>query len=143
MSASCRPTCSAATDVAAHPDSQAAPGRRGTDDTGLPVLDREHLNGIKRGHIWACLSDGGYIYTTRVGKLRVRQASIAPRSPRDNLSALSTHRRPRRSLAKYPGSRPAQDIAPPPARKHGIVPERRERVRRPCPLVSCRRQCYK
>lgn len=34
----------------------------GTDDTGLPVLDRDHPNGIKRGHIWAYLSDGGYIY---------------------------------------------------------------------------------
>jgi len=22
------------------------------DDTGMPVLDREHPNGIKRGHLW-------------------------------------------------------------------------------------------
>ncbi len=34
----------------------------GTHDTGLPVLDRDHPNGIKRGHMWAYLSDGGYIY---------------------------------------------------------------------------------
>jgi len=34
----------------------------GTDDTGLPVLDRDHPNGIKRGHMWAYVSDGGYIY---------------------------------------------------------------------------------
>jgi hypothetical protein len=34
----------------------------GTDHTGLPVLDRDHPNGIQRGHIWAYLSDGGSIY---------------------------------------------------------------------------------
>jgi transposase len=33
----------------------------GVDDTGLPVLDRDHPKGIKRGHLWAYVSDGGYI----------------------------------------------------------------------------------
>ena len=27
------------------------------DDTGLPVLDREHENGIKRGHLWTYIGD--------------------------------------------------------------------------------------
>jgi hypothetical protein len=46
-------------------------------------------------------------YTTRVCNLRVRQASIGPRSARNNLLVLSTHRRPKRSLAKCAGSRRA------------------------------------
>lgn len=33
----------------------------GVDDTVLPVLDRDHPKGIKRGHMWAYVSDGGYI----------------------------------------------------------------------------------
>jgi hypothetical protein len=28
------------------------------DDTGMPVLDRDHPTGIKRGHIWTFLGDG-------------------------------------------------------------------------------------
>ncbi len=31
------------------------------DDTGMPVLDREHPNGIKRGHLWTYLGDAGRI----------------------------------------------------------------------------------
>jgi transposase len=31
------------------------------DDTGMPVLDRDHPKGIKRGHIWTFLADGGRI----------------------------------------------------------------------------------
>jgi transposase len=31
------------------------------DDTGLPVLDREHANGIKKGHLWTYLGDGGCV----------------------------------------------------------------------------------
>lgn len=30
------------------------------DDTGMPVLDRDHPKGIKRGHIWTFISDGGH-----------------------------------------------------------------------------------
>lgn len=30
----------------------------GTDDTGLPVLDTDHPNGIKLGHLWAYVADG-------------------------------------------------------------------------------------
>jgi transposase len=32
------------------------------DDTGMPVLDRDHPNGIKRGHLWTYLGD-----TQRIG----------------------------------------------------------------------------
>jgi transposase len=28
------------------------------DDTGMPVLDRDHPKGIKRGHVWTFLGDG-------------------------------------------------------------------------------------
>lgn len=31
------------------------------DDTGLPVLDRAHARGIKRGHVWTFLGDGGEV----------------------------------------------------------------------------------
>jgi transposase len=31
------------------------------DDTGLPVRDRVHARGIKRGHIWTFLGDGGEV----------------------------------------------------------------------------------
>jgi transposase len=31
------------------------------DDTGMPVLDRDHPSGIKRGHIWTFLGDGGCV----------------------------------------------------------------------------------
>jgi transposase len=31
------------------------------DDTGLAVLDRSHARGIKRGHIWVFLGDGGEV----------------------------------------------------------------------------------
>ena len=31
------------------------------DDTGLAVLDRNHARGIKRGHIWVFLGDGGEV----------------------------------------------------------------------------------
>jgi transposase len=31
------------------------------DDTGLPVRDRDHARGIKRGHIWTYLGDGGEV----------------------------------------------------------------------------------
>ena len=31
------------------------------DDTGLPVRDRAHARGIKRGHVWTYLGDGGEI----------------------------------------------------------------------------------
>lgn len=31
------------------------------DDTGMPVLDRDHPKGIKRGHIWTFLGDGGQV----------------------------------------------------------------------------------
>lgn len=31
------------------------------DDTGLPVLDRDHHRGIKRGHLWTFLADGGRV----------------------------------------------------------------------------------
>ncbi len=31
------------------------------DDTGLPVRDRSHAHGIKRGHIWTFLGDGGEV----------------------------------------------------------------------------------
>jgi transposase len=31
------------------------------DDTGLPVRDRAHARGIKRGHIWTFLGDGGEV----------------------------------------------------------------------------------
>jgi transposase len=31
------------------------------DDTGLPVRDRNHARGIKRGHIWTYLGDGGEV----------------------------------------------------------------------------------
>lgn len=31
------------------------------DDTGLPVRDRDHVRGIKRGHIWTYLGDGGEV----------------------------------------------------------------------------------
>jgi transposase len=31
------------------------------DDTGLPVRDRAHARGIKRGHVWTFLGDGGEI----------------------------------------------------------------------------------
>ena len=31
------------------------------DDTGLAVLDRGHARGIKRGHIWVFLGDGGEV----------------------------------------------------------------------------------
>lgn len=31
------------------------------DDTGMPVLDRDHPSGIKRGHIWTFLGDGGRV----------------------------------------------------------------------------------
>ncbi len=31
------------------------------DDTGMPVLDRDHHRGIKRGHIWTFLGDGGRV----------------------------------------------------------------------------------
>jgi transposase len=31
------------------------------DDTGMPVLDREHPNGIRRGHIWTYIADQGEI----------------------------------------------------------------------------------
>jgi transposase len=32
------------------------------DDTGLRVLDRKALNGVKRGHIWGFVGDGHYVY---------------------------------------------------------------------------------
>jgi hypothetical protein len=51
------------------------------------------------------LSDAVETYTTHACNLRVRQASIGPRSARNNLLVLSTHRRPKRSLAKCAGSR--------------------------------------
>lgn len=31
------------------------------DDTGMPVLDRDHPKGIKRGHVWTFLGDGGRV----------------------------------------------------------------------------------
>lgn len=31
------------------------------DDTGLPVRDRAHVRGIKRGHIWTFVGDGGEV----------------------------------------------------------------------------------
>jgi hypothetical protein len=31
------------------------------DDTGLPVRDRDHARGIKRGHVWTFLGDGGEV----------------------------------------------------------------------------------
>jgi hypothetical protein len=31
------------------------------DDTTMPVLDRDHHRGIKRGHIWTFLGDGGRV----------------------------------------------------------------------------------
>jgi transposase len=31
------------------------------DDTGMPVRDRAHARGIKRGHIWTFLGDGGEV----------------------------------------------------------------------------------
>ncbi len=31
------------------------------DDTGMPVLDRDHPKGIKRGHIWTFLGDAGKV----------------------------------------------------------------------------------
>jgi transposase len=31
------------------------------DDTGMPVRDRTHARGIKRGHIWTYLGDGGEV----------------------------------------------------------------------------------
>jgi len=31
------------------------------DDTGMPVRDRAHARGIKRGHIWTYLGDGGEV----------------------------------------------------------------------------------
>lgn len=31
------------------------------DDTGMPVLDRDHPKGIKRGHIWTFLGDAGQV----------------------------------------------------------------------------------
>lgn len=31
------------------------------DDTGMPVLDRDHPKGIKRGHIWTFLGDAGRV----------------------------------------------------------------------------------
>ncbi|MCU0694138.1 MAG: hypothetical protein MUF54_22325 [Polyangiaceae bacterium] len=46
-------------------------------------------------------------YTTHACNLRVRQASMGTRSARNNLLALSTHRRSKRSLAKCAGSRRA------------------------------------
>jgi hypothetical protein len=54
---------------------------------------------------------GGKCYTTNACNLRVRQASIGPRSARNNLLVLSTHRRPKRSLAKCAGSRRSWDAA--------------------------------
>jgi hypothetical protein len=41
---------------------------------------------------------------SRVCNLRVRQASIGQRTARNNLLAVSTHRRSKRSLAKCAGS---------------------------------------
>jgi len=32
-----------------------------TDDTGLPVLDRDHPRGIKRGHLWTYVGDQGAV----------------------------------------------------------------------------------
>jgi transposase len=37
-----------------------------SDDTGIKVLDADHPNGIKRGHLWVYLGDrkwGGFVYT--------------------------------------------------------------------------------
>ena len=31
------------------------------DDTGMPVRDRSHVRGIKRGHIWTFVGDGGEV----------------------------------------------------------------------------------
>lgn len=31
------------------------------DDTGLPVLDRDHPRGVKRGHIWTFIADAGRV----------------------------------------------------------------------------------
>lgn len=33
----------------------------GQDDTGLPVLDRDHPKGIKRGHLWTFVGDSGRV----------------------------------------------------------------------------------
>ena len=32
-----------------------------TDDTGLPVLDRDHPRGVKRGHLWTYVGDQGAV----------------------------------------------------------------------------------
>ena len=32
-----------------------------TDDTGLPVLDRDHPRGVKRGHLWTYIGDQGAV----------------------------------------------------------------------------------
>lgn len=32
-----------------------------TDDTGLPVLDRDHSRGVKRGHLWTYVGDQGAV----------------------------------------------------------------------------------
>jgi len=37
-----------------------------SDDTGLKVLDKDHPNGVKRGHLWVYLGDGkwcAFVYT--------------------------------------------------------------------------------
>ncbi len=32
------------------------------DDTGLRVLDRDHINGVKRGHLWAYVAGSGVVF---------------------------------------------------------------------------------
>jgi hypothetical protein len=90
---------------------------------GEPIIRKLHfpklreaalqvVEGRKASHLIAgLLKHPGY--TTHACNLRVRQASIGPRSARNNLLVLITHRGPKRRLAKCAGNRRAWYRRPP------------------------------